>query len=683
LSSAEQRAAELRRVIEHHNHRYYVLDEPDVGDDEYDALLNELRDLEAEHPELRTPDSPTQRVGAKPLDKFEPVEHLQPMLSLANARNEEELRAWDARVRKLAGEDAPEITYGTEPKIDGLAISLVYENGLFVRGATRGDGEIGEDVTQNLRTIKEIPLRIDRGAGEEEPPPLVEVRGEVYLPRSAFARLNEQRAEAGEPTFANPRNSAAGSIRQLDPALAAARPLSMWCYGIGATDGISFERHSESLQWLRDHGFKVAPQTEVHEDLESLVAECRRWENDRESLDYEIDGVVVKVDDLSLQRELGVVGREPRGAIAWKFAPMTATTTLRAVMWNVGRTGHMVPFANLEPVQVSGVTVKLATLHNEEDLRRKDVRDGDEVIVMRAGDVIPQVVSPTPQAQRAKRNPPPKPPSHCPACGTETVKPEDAVFTICPNRASCPGQLFQAVKHFVSRGAMDIDGFGEKQASRFLSDGLISNVADIYELEKERLMELEGFGEISAQNLLNAIEASKQVPFFRVLYALGIPGIGYVNAKNIAGHFRSFDALAAATTEQIVETPGIGEVLADTIRQTLDEERTQELIERLRGHGLKMEEEGPIPGTEGPLVGQTFVLTGTLPNLSREKAAELIEAAGGKVTGSVSKKTTFVVAGSEPGSKLAKAEKLGVEVIDEERLNELLSSAGGEAGSSA
>ena len=683
MSSAEQRAAELRRVIEHHNHRYYVLDEPDVGDDEYDALLNELRDLEAEHPELRTPDSPTQRVGAKPLDKFEPVEHLQPMLSLANARNEEELRAWDARVRKLAGEDAPEITYGTEPKIDGLAISLVYENGLFVRGATRGDGEIGEDVTQNLRTIKEIPLRIDRGAGEEEPPPLVEVRGEVYLPRSAFARLNEQRAEAGEPTFANPRNSAAGSIRQLDPALAAARPLSMWCYGIGATDGISFERHSESLQWLRDHGFKVAPQTEVHEDLESLVAECRRWENDRESLDYEIDGVVVKVDDLSLQRELGVVGREPRGAIAWKFAPMTATTTLRAVMWNVGRTGHMVPFANLEPVQVSGVTVKLATLHNEEDLRRKDVRDGDEVIVMRAGDVIPQVVSPTPQAQRAKRNPPPKPPSHCPACGTETVKPEDAVFTICPNRASCPGQLFQAVKHFVSRGAMDIDGFGEKQASRFLSDGLISNVADIYELEKERLMELEGFGEISAQNLLNAIEASKQVPFFRVLYALGIPGIGYVNAKNIAGHFRSFDALAAATTEQIVETPGIGEVLADTIRQTLDEERTQELIERLRGHGLKMEEEGPIPGTEGPLVGQTFVLTGTLPNLSREKAAELIEAAGGKVTGSVSKKTTFVVAGSEPGSKLAKAEKLGVEVIDEERLNELLSSAGGEAGSSA
>jgi DNA ligase (NAD+) len=669
-AAPEKRAADLRRVIEGHNHRYYVLDEPSVSDAEYDELLNELRALEEQNPELRTPDSPTQRVGGRPLDKFEPVRHLQPMLSLANARNEEELRAWDARVRKLAenaGVDPDSISYGSEPKIDGLAISLVYEDGVFVRGATRGDGEIGEDVTQNLRTIKEIPLRID------DAPALVEVRGEVYLPRSAFARLNEQRAEAGEPTFANPRNSAAGSIRQLDPALAAARPLSMWCYGIGAREGLEVERHSEQLQWLRDHGFKVAPDTKVHEDLESLVAECRRWENDRESLDYEIDGVVVKVDDLELQRELGVVGREPRGAIAWKFAPMTATTTLRSVMWNVGRTGHMVPFANLEPVQVSGVTVKLATLHNEEDLRRKDVRDGDEVIVMRAGDVIPQVVSPTPQAQRRrKRNPPPGPPEKCPACATPTVKAEDAVFTICPNRASCPGQLFQAVKHFVSKGAMDIDGFGEKQAWRFLDEGLIENVADIYELSEEQLVGLEGFGEISARNLLAAIEGSKDVPFFRVLYALGVPGIGYVNARNLAGQFRSMDALTAATPEQIVETPGIGDVLAETIEQTLAEERTRDLIERLRAHGLKMEEEGPIPGTEGPLVGTTFVLTGTLPDISREKATERIEAAGGKVTGSVSKKTDYVVAGAEPGTKLAKAEKLGVDVIDQDRLMELL-----------
>jgi DNA ligase (NAD+) len=674
-AGAEKRAAGLRRTIEHHNRLYYVLDEPEISDADYDELLNELRALEDEHPDLRTPDSPTQRVGAAPLEKFEPVRHLQPMLSLANARNEEELRAWDARVRKLAeaeGAAADRIAYGTEPKIDGLAISLVYEDGVFVRGATRGDGEIGEDVTQNLRTIKSIPLRIEPPGGGSAPA-LVEVRGEVYLPRSAFAKLNEQRAAAGEPTFANPRNSAAGSIRQLDPALAAARPLAMWCYGIGAREGLELERHSEQLQWLRDHGFKVAPDTKVHEDLESLVAECKRWENDRESLDYEIDGVVVKVDDLELQRALGVVGREPRGAIAWKFAPMTATTTLRSVMWNVGRTGHMVPFAALEPVQVSGVTVKLATLHNEEDLKRKDVRDGDEVIVMRAGDVIPQVVSPTPQAQRKrKRSALPKPPAKCPACGTPTVKAEEAVFTICPNRASCPGQLFQAVKHFVSKGAMDIDGFGEKQAYRFLEDGLIRNVADIYELRKEQLEELEGFGEISAQNLLDAIEGSKEVPFFRVLYALGIPGIGYVNARNLAGQFRSIDALTAATPEQIVETPGIGEVLAETIEQTLAEERTRELIERLRGYGLKMEEEGPIPGTEGPLVGTTFVLTGTLPDISREKATERIEAAGGKVTGSVSKKTSFVVAGAEPGSKLAKAEQLGVEVIDQDRLLELL-----------
>jgi DNA ligase (NAD+) len=666
-AGAEKRAAELRRLIEHHNHRYYVLDDPDVSDADYDALLNELRDLEAAHPELRTPESPTQRVGGRPLDRFQQVRHLQPMLSLANARNEEELRAWDARVRKLAGREEEQIAYVSEPKIDGLAISLVYENGVLTRGATRGDGEIGEEVTQNLRTINAIPLRL------EDAPALVEVRGEVYLPRSAFARLNEQRAEAGEPTFANPRNSAAGSIRQLDPAVSASRPLSMWSYGLGVTDGLELDTHAAELEWMEAAGFKVTPDWRVHSDLEGLVGECRRWEEDREGLDYEIDGVVVKVNDLDLQRSLGVVGREPRGAIAWKFAPMTATTTLRGVMWNVGRTGHMVPFADLEPVQVSGVTVKLATLHNEEDLRRKDVRDGDEVIVMRAGDVIPQVVSPTPKAQRRRRrSPPPQPPERCPACGTPTIKPEDGVWTICPNRASCPGQIFQAVKHFVSKGAMDIDGFGEKQAYRFLSDELIRDVADIYELDEERLAELDGFGETSARNLLAAIEGSKQVPYFRVLYALGVPGIGYVNARALAGQFRSMDALMAASPEQIEETPGIGPILARTIAETLSEERTRELIARLRGHGLKMEDEGPPPGSDGKLSGLTFVITGTLPDLSRERASEMIEAAGGKVTGSVSKRTSYVVAGAEPGSKLAKAEQLGVEVIDKERLIGLL-----------
>ena len=664
-----ERAAELRSQLEYHGRRYYVLDDPEIADAEYDALLDELRDIEAEHPELLTPDSPTQRVGAEPLEKFEEVRHLQPMLSLGNARNEEELRAWETRMhnllRKRGVEDA-RIEYEAEPKIDGLAISLVYEDGRLVRGATRGNGEIGEDVTQNLRTIKAIPLRVE-GA-----PRLLEVRGEVYLPRSAFARLNEQRAEAGEPTFANPRNSAAGSIRQLDPQLAAARPLSIWCYGVGALEGKTFATQKETLDWLHEHGFKVNPDVQVYADVDSLAAGCRAWEERRESLDFEIDGVVVKVNDLELQRSLGVVGREPRGAIAWKFPPTTATTVLRSVDWNVGRTGHMIPFANLEPVQVTGVTVKLATLHNEEDLRRKDVRDGDEVIVMRAGDVIPQVVSPTSKAQRREdRSPPPEPPARCPACNTPTIKPEGGVWTICPNRAGCPGQVLQAVKHFV--GAMDIDGFGEETAIRFLREGVIADAAGIYELDEERLVRLDGFGEVSARNLLANIEASKEQPFFRVLYALGVPGIGWVNARSLAARFGSMDALMRASEEEIVDTEGVGPVLAATLRQTLDEQRTRELVERLRELGLKMEQEGePMPGTEGPLAGKSFVITGTLPNLSREQATERIEAAGGKVTGSVSKKTDYLVLGAEPGSKLAKAEQLGTEKVDEEGLLSLL-----------
>jgi len=669
-ATAEERALELRRRLEHHNHRYYVLDDPEISDSEYDALLNELRDLEAEHPELRTADSPTQRVGAKPLDKFEHVRHLQPMLSLANARNEEELHAWvvriEARLKKDGADDAA-IRFVSEPKIDGLAISLVYEHGVLVRGATRGDGEVGEDVTQNLRTVGAIPLRVE-GA-----PPLLEVRGEIYLPLAAFAHLNEQRAAAGQPTFANPRNSAAGSIRQLDPQLAASRPLSMWCYSVGEGGGMEFSSHHESLMWLREHGFKVNPDVEVHDDVEQVIAACRAWEERRDRLDFEIDGVVLKVDDLALQRQLGVVGREPRGAIAWKFAPSTATTTLQRVAWNVGRTGHMVPFAQLEPVQVSGVTVKLATLHNEEDLRRKDVRDGDEVIVMRAGDVIPQVVSPTAKAQRSKkRSPVPVPPANCPSCGTPTIKPEDGVWTICPNRASCPGQLFQAVKHFVSKGAMDIEGLGEENARRFLAEGLIRSVADIYELDADRVRQLEGFGELSADNLLAAIEASKATPFFRVLYALGIPGIGYVNARALAQHFRSMHALLEASGERVEEVPGIGPVLAETIAQTLDEERTRGLIERLREHGLKMESEAADAPAEGPLTGKTLVITGTLPSLSREEATRRIEDAGGKVTGSVSQKTDYLVAGDDPGSKFTKARELGTEVVDEAGLLALL-----------
>jgi DNA ligase (NAD+) len=665
---AAERAAGLRRELEHHNHRYYVLDDPEIGDDAYDALLRELRDLEAEHPELLTPDSPTQRVGAQPLDKFPEVPHLQPMLSLANARNEEELAAWVVRSeRYLArrGVEMGEVRFVTEPKIDGLAISLVYEDGVLVRGATRGNGEVGEDVTQNLRTIGAIPLRV------EDAPSLIEVRGEVYLPLPAFARLNEQRAQAGEPTFANPRNSAAGSIRQLDPRLAASRPLSMWCYGVGALEGVEFQTHHESLDWLRAHGFRVNSDVEVYDTVDQVVAACRAWEDRRDRLDFEIDGVVVKVDDLELQRQLGVVGREPRGAIAWKFAPTTATTRLERVAWNVGRTGHMVPFAQLEPVQISGVTVKLATLHNEEDLRRKDVRDGDEVIVMRAGDVIPQVVSPTARAQRRRgRSAPPEPPPRCPICDTPTVKPEGGVWTICPNRTGCPGQVFQAVKHFV--GAMDIDGLGEENARRFLSEGLIADVADIYALTEERLAQLDGFAEISARNLVRAVEASKRQPFHLVLYALGIPGVGFVNARNLARHLRSVDALLAATEEELTAVEGVGPIMATTIRETLSEQRVRDLIERLRGHGLQMEEEGSAPAPEGPLAGRTVVLTGTLPDLTRPEATARIEQAGGKVTGSVSKKTDYVVAGADPGTKLPRAQELGIEILDEAGLRELL-----------
>jgi DNA ligase (NAD+) len=662
------RADELRRQLEYHGHRYYVLDDPEISDPDYDELLNELREIEAEHPELRTPDSPTQRVGGRPLDKFEEVAHLQPMLSLANARNEEELAAWVVRSeRYLArqGVEMGDVRFVTEPKIDGLAISLVYEDGVLVRGATRGNGELGEDVTQNLRTIGAIPLRV------EDAPPLLEVRGEIYLPLAAFARLNEQRAAAGEPTFMNPRNSAAGSIRQLDPALAASRPLSMWTYGIGEVEGLEFDTHHEWLEWLRDRGFRVNADVEVHDTVDQVVAACNAWQERRDRLDFEIDGVVVKVDDLDLQRQLGVVGREPRGAIAWKFPPTTATTTLRKVSWNVGRTGHMVPFAELEPVQVSGVIVKLATLHNEEDLRRKDVREGDEVIVMRAGDVIPQVVSPTSKAQKArKRGAPPDPPERCPACDTPTVKPEGSVWTICPNRAGCPGQVFQAVKHFV--GAMDIDGLGEENVRRFLSEGLIGDSADLYALTVDRLAELEGFGDVSARNLVDSLEASKRQPFERVLYGLGIPGVGYVNARNLARHLRSMEALVNATEDDLVEVEGIGPIMARTIAETLAEERTQDLIDRFEKVGLRMRGEGPAAPAEGPLVGKTLVLTGTLPNLTREDAAERIEAAGGKVTGSVSKKTDYVVAGADPGSKLTKAQDLGTEVLDEDGLLALL-----------
>jgi DNA ligase (NAD+) len=671
-SGHSARTAELRRLLEHHNHRYYVLDDPEISDPEYDDLLRELMALEEEHPNLRTPDSPTQRVGAKPLEKFGQVRHLQPMLSLANARNADELAAWERRVRNILSRSEiaeSTIEYVTEPKVDGLAISLVYEDGVLARGATRGDGEIGEDVTQNLKTIGAVPLSI-AGKGSKPPPALVEVRGEVYLPLADFARLNEKRAAEGLPTFANPRNSAAGSIRQLDPEVARSRPLSLWCYGIGASEGLDHRSHFESIEWLRERGFKVNQDVEVHGDIDSVLEACRRWEERREQLDYEIDGVVIKINDYAVQQALGVVGREPRFAIAFKFAPTTAVTKLEKINVNVGRTGNLIPWALLEPVQVGGVTVVKATLHNEEDLLRKDIREGDQVVIMRAGDVIPQIVSPITQKRTGKEKKY-RPPRKCPACGTPTVKPEGEVWTRCPNRYDCPGQALQALKHFVSKGAMDIDGYGEKLVIRFYDEELVRSLPDIYALTLEQLEQLEGFQRKSAENLVAAIEHSREQPFNRVLYALGIPGIGYVNARALAAHYGSIDRLIEATAEEIEQVEGIGPVLARVICETLAEPRNRELIEELRKAGLQLEQETGAAGA-GPLEGKTFVLTGTLEQMSREQATARIEELGGKVTGSVSGKTDYVVIGADPGSKLDKARELRRPTIDEAELERLL-----------
>jgi DNA ligase (NAD+) len=668
---APERAAELRELLEYHNHRYYVLDDPEISDPEYDDLLRELIALEDDHPELGTPDSPTQRVGVRPSAGFAEVRHLQPMLSLANARDEEELRAWERRVRNLLarrGVPEREIEYVTEPKIDGLAISLVYEDGVLVRGATRGDGETGEEVTQNLRTIGAIPLRI-HGA---DPPSLLEVRGEVYLPLADFARLNESQAAAGQRTFANPRNAAAGSLRQLDPQVTRARPLSIWCYAIGASEGLEHATHLESIEWLREHGFKVNQDVELHQDIDSVAEACRRWEERREELDYEIDGVVVKINDYETQSLLGVVGREPRFAIAFRFAPTTAVTKLTQIGVNVGRTGNLIPYAILEPVQVGGVTVGKATLHNEEDLARKDIREGDQVVVMRAGDVIPQVVSPITQRRDGSERPY-VPPAKCPMCGTKTVKPEGEVWTRCPNRKDCPGQIVQALKHFV--GVMDIEGFGEKLVYRFYEEGLVRSLPDVYALTIERLEALEGFQRKSSENLVRSIERSKRQPFSRVLYALGVPGIGYVNARALASHFGSIDALLEASAEEIETVEGIGPVLARTIRETLDEPRNRDLVRDLRAAGLQFEQERPGGDGKLPLDGKTFVLTGMLEGMTREEATSRIEELGGKVTGSVSRKTDYVVAGADPGSKLAKAQELERPVLDEAGLERVLAGA--------
>jgi DNA ligase (NAD+) len=670
---AVERAAELRRTLARHAYRYYVLDDPEIGDDAYDALLDELRGLEARHPSLVRADSPTQRVGGEPVGRLEKVRHLEPMLSLPNVRSEQELRAWVERMRnhlKREGIVDPRFEFVVEPKIDGLAISLVYRNGVLERGATRGNGEIGEDITHNLRTIGAIPLHVD------DVPELLEVRGEIYMSLKDFAALNERRAEAGASTFMNPRNSAAGTVRQLDPALAAERPLSIWCYQVGVTEGISFTTHWEALAWLRERGFRVNRDIKLLASEEEVIEQCEEWQRRRGELDFEIDGAVVKVSDLELQRRLGSVGRDPRWATAWKFPPTTAVTRLEKVMWNVGKFGDLRPYAVLEPVAVGGVTIKLATLHNEEDLARKDIRAGEEVIVLRAGDVIPQVLSPAPHVvERPSRPRRPRPPAKCPFCGTDTVKPPEGVFTKCPNR-DCPARAWQLLKHFVSRGAMDIEGLGEKQVALLQERGLLRTAGDFYRLTEEQLVELEGFGELSARNLLRAIAASKERPFARVLFALGIEEVGEVTARSLAQRFAAIDALLEAPPEQIAHTPGVGEKMAALIRAQLDDERMRSLIADLRAVGLRFEQEGP-PVSAGALAGKTLVLTGTLPEWSREQATERITAAGGRVTGSVSKNTDFLVAGEGSGSKLQKAERLGIEVLDEAALRDVLADDAG------
>jgi DNA ligase (NAD+) len=673
----EERARELRALIRHHDYQYYVLDSPEISDQKYDELFRELQDLEEAHPGLVVPDSPTQRVGGEPLAAFGQVRHGEPMLSLANAKNEDELEAWHERVARLcadAGWDPGSLRFILEPKIDGLAVSLRYEDGRLTVGATRGNGEVGEDVTSNLRTISTVPLALLEGGAPF--PTTVEIRGEVYLPLAAFEQLNVERLAAGEATFANPRNAAAGSLRQLDPRVTASRPLSTWFYGIGQAEGREFDSHQDVLAWLGSAGFRVNPDTRTVASLDEIIAACDRWQERREEIDYDIDGVVIKLDDRRLQTTLGAVGRDPRWAVAYKFAPTTAQTRLIRIHVNVGRTGVLNPWAELEPVEVGGVTVERATLHNQEDIRRKDLREGDMVVIQRAGDVIPQVVAPLTELRTGTEQPFSMP-STCPACGSTVVHNPDEVAVRCSN-PECPGKLAETVKHFVTRGAMDIDGVGEKLVDRLLALGLIKDAADLYRLEAEELAGLERLGEKSAANMIAAIEESKERPLPRVLFALGILHVGGENAELLVRHFGSLHALGEASVEEMAAIPGIGPVIAESVWDYFRDPRNQDLLRRLEEAGIAMtattdDTEGGSPEVDGPLAGKTVVLTGTLPSLSRQKATDRIVAAGGRVTGSVSAKTDYVIVGEEAGSKLDKARELGITLLDEEGLDALLS----------
>jgi len=667
MASSEQvdvasRAAELRQLVAHHNYRYHVLDDPEISDAAYDRLFDELKALEAENPELVTPDSPTQRVGAPASGRFQKVRHLTPMGSLEKVTTDETLLKWADDVRKRLDSDEP-VAYVTEPKIDGLAINLTYEDGVLVRGATRGDGLQGEDVTANLRTISSIPLKM-RG---DSLPAAAEVRGEVYMPISGFRELNERVAELGQKLAPNPRNAAAGSLRQKDSSITASRPLAVWMYGLGDAEPLGIDTHWEALEWLREHGFRTNPFAERHDSIESVAEVCRLWETKRVELDYEIDGIVIKVDSYDQQRRLGDLHGRPRWARAYKWAPMTAETKLLQIRIRVGRTGALNPWAQLEPVEVGGVTVSNATLHNEDDINRKDIRVGDTVIVQRAGDVIPQVVGPVlPHAKGSRRF---RMPKNCPLCGTEIVRPEGEAMHRCPN-PKCESRGLETLINWV----WDIDGVGEQAIRRLWREGIVTSLPDLYRLTKEQLMELDGYAEISAGNAVAAIEQSKQaMTFHRVLAGLNIPDTGWVTARNLAAHFGTIDELVNATQEEIQEAEGIGPGRAEAIAEWFSDEENVALVRELESLGLTMragEAEKPV---EGPLTGRQYVITGTLERYTREEATAALEALGAKVSDNVSKKTAGVVVGESPGSKVQKAQRAGVPILTEDDLVELLS----------
>lgn len=672
-----RRAAELRAAIEEANYRYYVLDAPTLSDAEYDALMRELHALEAAHPELITPDSPTQRVGGEASGLFAKVRHPQPMLSLGNAMNEAELREWrETRVLKLLGPGVP-VTYVVEPKIDGLAVALTYRDGGFVQGATRGDGEVGEDVTANLRTVRDIPLRL-RDPRETGLPlaGLIEVRGEVYIRTADFEALNERLAATGEKTFANPRNAAAGSLRQKDPAISAARPLRFFAYGVGPFEGVALTGQWQTLHYLRALGFPVNADARHFEEFEQVIAYCREWMARRDQLPYEADGIVIKVDDFEQQRALGAVQREPRWAVAFKFPAREAVTRLLNITVNVGRTGVVTPNAELEPVVIGGVTVRNASLHNADYIAERDIRIGDYVIVQRAGDVIPYVVGPVLHLRTGAERPWAFP-THCPACGTPLERQPGEAAWRCPNFGICPAQLVRRVEHFVSRGAMDIAGIGERQAELFVTMGWINDVADLYSLTPEHFQGVEGYGPRRVANLLRAIEESKQRPLERVIIGLGIRYVGSVAAAALAAHFGSLDAIMAASQEELQAIDGIGPVVAASVVDFFSREEERRVVEKLRAAGVRLSSGAPRPSAGANLAGKTFVLTGTLPTMTRDQASELITAHGGKVTDSVSKKTSYVVAGANPGSKLARAGELGVPVLDEAGLLALIGAGDG------